>query len=85
LLQLACPQIGTAAGTWSVVSLPQQPGEVIIPTAVAADLTGPCSAVSHRCRGESLWCASQNSSRRSGVQVRYRQAETLSEPERLNT
>jgi hypothetical protein len=34
---LACPRIGSAAGTWSVISLPQQPDDV---TAVAVDAAG---------------------------------------------
>ncbi len=37
LLLLGCPRIGSAAGTWSVLSLPQQPGEVLSPSAVAVD------------------------------------------------
>ena len=40
LCLLACPRIGTAAGAWSVLSLPQQPGEVMSPTLVAVD--GAC-------------------------------------------
>jgi DNA-binding beta-propeller fold protein YncE len=37
---LGWPQIGRAAGTWSVISLPQQPGEVISPGALAVDTAG---------------------------------------------
>jgi tripartite motif-containing protein 71 len=33
---VGCPQMGRAAGTWSVISLPQQPGEVHSPAAMAA-------------------------------------------------
>jgi hypothetical protein len=40
LALLGCPQIGSAAGTWSVISLPQKPGEVTIPTALAVDAVG---------------------------------------------
>jgi sugar lactone lactonase YvrE len=40
LCLLACPRIGTAAGTWSVLSLPQQPGEVVSPSVVAVDAAG---------------------------------------------
>src|SRR5205809_3667016 len=37
LCLFACPRIGSTAGTWSVISLPQQPGEVVSPSAVTAD------------------------------------------------
>ena len=37
LALLGCPHLGSAAGTWSVISLPQKPGEVISPTALAVD------------------------------------------------
>jgi hypothetical protein len=37
---LGCPRIGSAAGTWSVISLPQKPGQVGDPTALAVDTTG---------------------------------------------
>src|SRR5207249_1682968 len=40
LALLACPRIGGAAGTWSVISLPQQPGEVLSPIALALDTAG---------------------------------------------
>ena len=39
-LLLARPQMGSAAGTWSVLSLPQQPGEMLSPTALAVDAAG---------------------------------------------
>jgi DNA-binding beta-propeller fold protein YncE len=34
---LGWPQVGSAAGTWSVISLPQKPGEAVSPTALAVD------------------------------------------------
>jgi hypothetical protein len=37
---LGCPRIGSSAGTWSVVSGPQKPGDVISPTALAVDTAG---------------------------------------------
>src|SRR5438093_3745734 len=37
---LGCPHMGSAAGTWSVISLPQQPGDVSNPSALAADAAG---------------------------------------------
>src|SRR5690349_13050350 len=40
LVLLGCARVGSAAGTWSVISLPQKPGEVITPTALAADAAG---------------------------------------------
>ena len=40
LCLLAWPRIGVTAGTWSVVSLPQQPGEVMWPALVAVDGAG---------------------------------------------
>jgi sugar lactone lactonase YvrE len=40
LLLLGRPRIGGAAGTWSVISLPQKAGEVIGPKALAADTAG---------------------------------------------
>lgn len=40
LALLGWPAIGSAAGTWSVISLPQQPGEVSAPTAVSVDAAG---------------------------------------------
>jgi DNA-binding beta-propeller fold protein YncE len=40
LALLGCPQIGSAAGTWSVLSLPRQPADVVSPVAVAADAVG---------------------------------------------
>src|SRR5258707_808679 len=40
-LALLCwPSVGSAAGTWSVISLPQNPGEVVNPLALAADAAG---------------------------------------------
>jgi hypothetical protein len=40
LLLLSCPRMGSAAGTWSVISLPQKPGEVVSPAALATDAAG---------------------------------------------
>jgi tripartite motif-containing protein 71 len=40
LALLGWPRVGSAAGTWSVVSLPQKPGEVIGTTALAVDAAG---------------------------------------------
>lgn len=40
VLLLGCPRMGFAAGTWSVISLPRQPGEVISPSVQAADAAG---------------------------------------------
>ena len=37
---LGCPVIGSAAGTWSVLSLPRQSGEVLSPQAMAVDAAG---------------------------------------------
>jgi DNA-binding beta-propeller fold protein YncE len=37
---LVWPKIGSAAGTWSVISLPRKPGEVVAPRALAADAAG---------------------------------------------
>jgi hypothetical protein len=40
LLLLGWPRMGATAGTWSVISLTQQPGEVYDPAALAADAAG---------------------------------------------
>jgi hypothetical protein len=40
LALLGWPRVGSAAGTWSVISIPQKPGEVISPTALATDTAG---------------------------------------------
>src|SRR5581483_3597227 len=40
LLLLEWPQIGSTAGTWSVISLPQKPGGVLSPTSVTVDAAG---------------------------------------------
>src|SRR5712692_7795363 len=40
LALLGCAKIGSAQGSWSVISVPQKPGEVIYPTALAADAAG---------------------------------------------
>lgn len=40
LALLSWPRVGAAAGTWSVLSIPQQPGEVVSPTALAVDSAG---------------------------------------------
>jgi hypothetical protein len=40
ILLLGCPQIGSAAGRWSVLSLSQKPGEVRAPRAMAVDAAG---------------------------------------------
>ena len=40
LALLGCPQIGSATGTWSVISLPQKSGEVNTPNALAVDAVG---------------------------------------------
>ena len=37
---LGLPRSGSAAGTWSVISLPHQPGEVLGPASLAADTAG---------------------------------------------
>src|SRR5260370_25537487 len=37
---LGYPQVGAAAGTWPVISLPQKPGEVSGPNALAVDAAG---------------------------------------------
>lgn len=37
---LGWPQIRSAAGTWSVISLPQKPGNVISPLGAAVDAMG---------------------------------------------
>jgi hypothetical protein len=47
LALLGCPQIGAATGTWSVISLPQKPGEVLSPGAVAADTAGNLYVADH--------------------------------------
>ena len=39
-LLLGCPRVGRAAGTWSVISLPQKPNELIELRAVAVDAAG---------------------------------------------
>ena len=40
LLLLACPRMGSAAGTWSVLSLPLQSGQIFSPWAMASDPVG---------------------------------------------
>jgi hypothetical protein len=40
LALLGWPRVGSAAGTWAVISLPQKSGEVISPTVLAVDATG---------------------------------------------
>jgi hypothetical protein len=40
LAMLACPRLCSAQGTWSVISLPQQPSEVTGPQAVGVDGLG---------------------------------------------
>src|SRR5205809_511379 len=40
LALLGWPRMGAAQGTWSVISLPQQPGQVVYPAAVAVDSAG---------------------------------------------
>lgn len=40
LALLGCARVGAAQGTWSVISLPQQPGEVASPAAMAVDPAG---------------------------------------------
>jgi hypothetical protein len=40
LALLGWPRVGSAQGTWSVISFPEQSGEVLHPTAVAADGAG---------------------------------------------
>jgi hypothetical protein len=38
-----CPRVGAAQGTWSVISLPPKPGEVLSPHAPAVDTAGNLS------------------------------------------
>src|SRR5690242_2842921 len=40
LALLGCARFGSADGSWSVISLPQKPGEVRSPRALAADAAG---------------------------------------------
>jgi cellulase/cellobiase CelA1 len=40
LALLGWPRVGAAQGTWSVISLPQKPGDVISPGALAVDAAG---------------------------------------------
>jgi hypothetical protein len=40
LALLGWPRVGAAQGTWSVISLPQKPGEIAHPTAAAVDAAG---------------------------------------------
>ncbi len=40
LALLGWPRVGSAQGTWSAISLPQQPGQVAHPTAAAVDTAG---------------------------------------------
>jgi DNA-binding beta-propeller fold protein YncE len=40
LALLGWPRVGSAQGTWSVISLPQKTGEVVVPQTVAVDATG---------------------------------------------
>jgi hypothetical protein len=40
LALLGCARVGDAQGTWSVVSRPQKPGDVVSPRAVAVDGVG---------------------------------------------
>jgi DNA-binding beta-propeller fold protein YncE len=40
LALLGWPRVGSAQGTWSVISLPPKPGEVVSPWAVALDAAG---------------------------------------------
>jgi hypothetical protein len=48
LLLLGCPQIGSAAGTWSVIAGPQpRPGDVAAPGALAADASGNLYVADH--------------------------------------
>src|SRR5690349_6752373 len=44
LALLGWPRAGSAQGTWSVISLPQKPGEVVAPTALATDAAGALAA-----------------------------------------
>jgi hypothetical protein len=40
LALLGWPRVGEAQGTWSVVSLPQKPSEILWPTAMVVDAAG---------------------------------------------
>src|SRR5438552_9893193 len=40
LALLGWPRMGAAQGKWSVISLPQKPGEMIFPSALATDAAG---------------------------------------------
>jgi tripartite motif-containing protein 71 len=40
LALLGCPRLGVAQGTWSLISLPQKPGQVYDAAALAVDATG---------------------------------------------
>ena len=47
LALLGCARAGGAQGTWSVISLPQQPGQVKGPRALTADAVGDLYVADH--------------------------------------
>jgi hypothetical protein len=69
VLLLGCPRIGIAAGTWSVISLPQKPGEVLFNNALSL-VQGPTGALAADAAG-SLYVADQS----NGARIQKRDAQ----------
>jgi tripartite motif-containing protein 71 len=58
LALLGCPQIGSAAGTWSVISLPQNSDEWISPIALVTDAAGDLYVAAFD--GSAFWIQKRN-------------------------
>src|SRR5438552_18113578 len=69
LALLGCPRIGSAAGAWSVISLPQKPGEVRFNNALSL-VGGPTGALAADAAG-SLYVADQS----NGARIQTRDAQ----------
>jgi hypothetical protein len=69
LALLGWPRVGSAQGTWSVISLPQKPGEVLQPEARCPGESVMATLARGRCRVQRLSLTKHTCLRPAGVRT----------------